>query len=316
MSQEQSRAPFKFGILVLVILLMVILSSKVFPQNAKSPLNISLNLPKFVSTFEFVFQSSRLQKIVAKNLEGKKGSFAVVIEDLTEDDKYSLNGSEPFPAASLYKLYLLARVLKDVEEGKLKLEDKITSSKSYLTSQLGSVDFGYEEAPETITYTIDEALTRVGRISDNFASIMLTNKVGVERLRETPYELEATNTDIKSPTSTTASDIAVFFKKVHDQKIYSPAVSENIVKYLLLNQLSNRIPAGVLAARSESEGVKIVHKTGELARVRHDAGIVYLEGRPYLIVMMSKDLRDENEGIETLANISRDIYQYFSSKNK
>lgn len=291
--------------------------------------------------FDFSVEQNRndpeLEKIMSAEIRGAEGSFAVYIEELPSSPsatlknpkKYALNELEVFPAASLYKLVLLAAVFKELENGPpvggLKLEDVISSTKSHLEEVFGGVDFGYEEAPEKIEYSVDEALARVGRISDNFAAIMLTEKLRAIRLSqgssnkllvEMAKELGMVNTDFDSdPINTTASDIAIFFRKLYLGQIISPQASEQILKYLSLSQLNNRIPAGV------AEGVKVVHKTGELARARHDAGIVYLNSEKsqesrvksnYLIVLLSKNLKYEDDGVEVLANISKEVYKYFN----
>lgn len=316
----------RFGITVLSGLLALVLLSKI------------LSTFDFSRTFNFEFaikqtkNNPQLESIVAKNLNGIEGRFAVYIEELPANNsdggkvdnsftlladplKYTLNELEFFPAASLYKLVLLAAVLKEVEKGNLALEDQLSGAKSHLVEVFGGVDFGYEDAPEQISYTVDEALTRVGRVSDNFAAIMLTEKLRAIRISEgssnkllieITKELGMKNTDFDTdPIQTTAEDIAIFFKQLYFGQIVSPQVSEKIIGYLNLSQLNDRIPAKL------PEEVKVVHKTGELARVRHDAGIVYGE-RPYLIVLLSKDLKYEDQGIETMANISQEVWEYFN----
>lgn len=309
----------KLATWVLVFLATVLISSKFI----QGPFDNSEVLG-FASSFSFVFQSSELSKIVQENLSGKKGEYAVYIEDLSDGENYGLNQFDSFPSASLYKLYLIAAVLKEVE---LTMQTEITASKSHLTEVLGELDFGYAEAPEQITYTIEEALTRVGRISDNFASIMLVEKVGWDKIQDISDALGSTNTLIKSPIQTSAGDIGIFFKKLHHQEIVSAEVSDKIVEILSLNQINNRIPSGIAKALGQpledvlTDKIRIVHKTGELARLRHDAGIVYLPNltsevspKAYIIVLMSKNLQYEDEGIETLANISKEVYEYFKNK--
>ena len=296
----------KLGLIVLALVLLVAISSKLFSGPFKQAL-----------TFSFSFQSEKLNSIVSKNT-GKIGEYTVYIEELApEGEIYALRSSDAFPAASLYKVYLLAAVLKKIEDGPstssgLKLEDGVTAEKSHLIEVLGNDEFGIQDLPDQVEFTVDEALTRVGRISDNFASLMLAEAVGWEKIQSMADSMGAKNTKVYPPPAgggliqTSAEDIALFFKKLHRREIVSSAVSEQIIKYLSLNQINDRIPAG---------GGKVIHKTGELPRVRHDAGIVDLgNGRAYIIVLMSKDLQYEDEGVETLAKISKDVYEYFKRK--
>lgn len=312
----------KLGIITLFVLVGLVAFSKFFNHESQ-PYKL---MPSKTFNFEFKNNileqrsfSSALESIIQKNLPDGNGRYAVYVENLQSREKFALNEKEIFPAASLYKLIVMAAVLKEVEAGEIVLEDKVSATKAHLVEVLGGVDYGYEEAPGTISYTVDEALTRVGRISDNFAAILLTEKLRKVRLSrlndenkllvQMVQELGMENTSFDDdPTSITAEDAAIFFKLLYQGKVVSPKVSEQISNYLSLSNLDNRIPAQL------PEGVKVIHKTGELAHVRHDAGIVYIENAPYVIVLLSKDVKYEDSAIETLAQISADVYEYFNRK--
>lgn len=267
------------------------------------------------SNFSFEFKSNDLSEIVNENLPGNNGQYAVYIEDLSDGENYSLRSLDSVTAASLYKLFLLAAALKEIEDGNLKLEGQLSISKQELIKNLGEDEFGIEDLPNQIEFSIQEALERVGRISDNFAAIMLGNKIGWEKVQQMVSDLGAKNTSIKDPIQTSAEDIALFFKKLYRKEIVSVKVSEELEKYLALNQFNDRIPAGV------PKDTRVIHKTGELAGVRHDAGIVYLtnltnkSNKSYVIVLLSKDLQYEDEGVEALARISQRVYEYFQHKS-
>lgn len=351
----------KLGSYVLVMLIILLGSSKFIqgPFSAQSAV-LGISIPQefwqFSSNFSFTFQSSGLSQVIQDQLKDSEGEYAVYIEHLQTEEKYGFNEHTIFPAASLYKVFLIAAVLKEIElsaishqssdnnviptkagiqltensssTARLSLDTKISASKDHLTGVLGEVDYGYEDAPETITYTVEEALQRVGRISDNFAAIMLAEKIGWDKVQDMVDSLGSTSTRIQSPISTTAADIGNLFKKLYRKEVVSAAVSEKVLELLALNQLNNRLPAKL------PEDVKIVHKTGELSRVRHDGGIVYLSpsnstpeeslpvgappsgvfNRAYVIVLFSKNLQYEDDGVETLATISKDVYEYFKGK--
>jgi beta-lactamase class A len=68
-------------------------------------------------------------------------------------------------------------------------------------------------------------------------------------------------------------------------------------------QLKSGIPAGLpLPAR-------VAHKTGNIATVHHDAGIVYLEDRkPYVLVILTR-FDQAKPRTTAVAEVSRDIYE-------
>jgi beta-lactamase class A len=102
--------------------------------------------------------------------------------------------------------------------------------------------------------------------------------------------------------------MSTYFKALYKGEIVSKTAADDILSILELSQLNNRIPDQL------PEGTKVIHKTGELSKIRHDAGIVYLEGHPYIIILLSKDLLFEDDGIETLSNISKAVFDYFSGR--
>lgn len=310
----------KIGLVVFVLIIVVVLSNIIIHGPFKNTQLPSLNL---VSSFSFAFESQNLARIVQQDLDGKKGEYSVYIGDLTDSEIYTLRSSDSFPAASLYKLYLLAAILREVDRGNLGLEDVLSSDIDHLKEVLGELDFGYEENQGDIKYNVQEALERVGRISDNFAAIMLSEKIGWDKVQAMVDEMGATSTIIKSPITTSASDIGNFFKALYQKKVVNESVSNQVIEFLSLSKINDRLPAGV------PKDVRVVHKTGELAGVRHDAGIIYLPtstsevdkdtsevyARAYVIVLMSKDLQYEDDGVETLAKISKDVYEYFKNKS-
>jgi beta-lactamase class A len=57
--------------------------------------------------------------------------------------------------------------------------------------------------------------------------------------------------------------------------------------------------------------VRVAHKTGNITGVEHDSGIVYLpDGRRYVLVLLSKDLKNVKEGKQALARVSKRIYDF------
>jgi beta-lactamase class A len=62
--------------------------------------------------------------------------------------------------------------------------------------------------------------------------------------------------------------------------------------------------------------VKVAHKTGSINGVQHDSGIVFLpDGRKYVLVILSKDLKNENAAIAGMANVSELIYHHVVGKD-
>ena len=68
----------------------------------------------------------------------------------------------------------------------------------------------------------------------------------------------------------------------------------------------NKIPAQL------PEGVKTANKTGELDNVENDAGIIYDSKNDVVIVFMSQNLSSAGSAQNTIATLSRTIYDYYN----
>lgn len=270
---------------------------------------------------EELFEKSGLGEIVQNRLQGEdQSNYAIYIENLASGEGYALNEQVIYPSGSLYKLYLLAVAFEAMEKGEISEDTVVTSTKTHLKQVLGFEDFGYEDAGNVIAYKVSSILSRIATISDNYASIMLAEKLGWDRVRDYAAKLGAKDTKIDDSLTTTALDTGMFLKKLYKKEIVSEKASGGIIELLSNSKINNRIPAKLPIEKDQENrpvGLKIAHKTAELARLRHDAGIVFLDparGGPYIIVMFSKNLRFEDDGVELLADISKDVYEYFSSK--
>ena len=62
------------------------------------------------------------------------------------------------------------------------------------------------------------------------------------------------------------------------------------------------------------EDVEIAHKCGDLDFLEHDAGIVLLPKRPYLIVVLTKDNPTNQDGREVIGTVSRMVYEEMLKK--
>lgn len=272
----------------------------------------------FTKTFSFNYLEGKnnldqkLATIVKESIGDTKGDFTFYIENLNNPKQvYFLNQDQIIPAASLYKLFLLSAAYEAIEKGEISLDSEITSSTGHLKDVLGSEDFGYQDLiDDEITYPVSEILQRIATISDNYASIMLAEKLGWDKVQLQADKLGMKHTKIEDPISTSSSDIGLYFKKLSKGQVVSAEASQKIIDLLASSKLNDRIPKNL------PEGLKIAHKTAELSRLRHDAGIIFLDGNPYILVMMSQNLEYEDDGVEVLADISGKVYQYFQSQPK
>jgi beta-lactamase class A len=103
----------------------------------------------------------------------------------------------------------------------------------------------------------------------------------------------------------TAAGLAELFEKMAKGRLVSRQASKDMIRILMDQHFNDIIPAGLPA------GTKVAHKTGWIKGVHHDSGIVFLpNGKKYVLVLLSKDLADDQAGARALAAVSAIIYQY------
>ncbi len=57
--------------------------------------------------------------------------------------------------------------------------------------------------------------------------------------------------------------------------------------------------------------LKVANKPGSLEAIRNDSGIVFVEGRPYVICVMTSFLRDERAGEDAISKVSLVTWRMF-----
>ncbi len=103
----------------------------------------------------------------------------------------------------------------------------------------------------------------------------------------------------------TAYDLMLIFEKLGKGEIISKDASRAMINILLDQKFKTIIPARL------PPDAKVAHKTGWFKGTNHDAGIVFLSnGKKYVLVLLSRDVKNEKKGIKNMAKISAMIFKY------
>jgi beta-lactamase class A len=169
----------------------------------------------------------------------------------------------------------------------------------------------YAAVGKTLTLgQLDEAMITV---SSNFAANLLIEKLGVENIRATVTKLGAGGMQLLRGVedqkafdkglnnSTTARGLLVLFDHLAHGTAVDPASDEAMVGVLKRQKFNDAIPAGLPAE------LAVAHKTGNITRIHHDAGIVFAR-RPYVLVILVRGVQEQKESAAVMAAISRAIY--------
>lgn len=254
-------------------------------------------------------RSITLEQSVQTALEGTKGRYGVVIKNLKTDETYSFNQDQEFEPGSLYKLWVMVEVFRQIESEDLKEDQVLSQSIPTLNAKFGISPDAAEQTEGRVSFRVSEALNQMITISHNYAALILSEKVRLSSvarfLEQSGFEDSKVGIDGSDPV-TTPSEMALFYQKLYQGELANPENTIKMLELLKRQQLNHKIPKYLPAE------TVVAHKTGELGWFSHDAGIVYTPQGDYIIVVLSES--ESPKGAEDrIAEVSKAVYEYFTN---
>jgi beta-lactamase class A len=250
-----------------------------------------------------------LQSRLADVAEGLgEGSIAVDAVDLQTGATAGVNASRVYPAASLFKMPILLEVLAEEDAGQLDparevqiQQDDWTDGSGVLQARVGD----YLSVAELTQLMIEQ--------SDNIASLVLLDVVGVPRTNAMAQQLGLTATHVvdhragePGDHTTSAQDMAHLFSELATGAAVNQRVSERALSLLELKQsvtwLRDDLPFWV----------KVAHKWGDLPDARHDAGIVFTPRGSFVLAVLTEDAAAD-DAAAAIARAARLTYDYLGA---
>ena len=262
-----------------------------------------------------------------KSFIANQGTISVAFRDLVTGEEIMINESETFHAASTMKTPVLIEVFKQAKEGKLSLSDSIRIRNEFQSIVDGSMySLNPADDSEQKMYglvgkkkALKDLVNDMIIYSSNLATNTVIELVGAKNVMNTMRELGANHIQVLRGVedgkafekglnnTTTAFDLLVIFEAMARGKAVSPGASRQMIDILLHQQFNKMIPARLPTT------VKVAHKTGNITGVLHDSGIVFLpNGHSYVLVLLSKNIDNEETATNLLAGISEMVYKYVS----
>jgi beta-lactamase class A len=277
----------------------------------------------FLSTClaQTVAPSPGKQKILWQKLEAGiqevdqrlDGVMGVAIEDLSTGDHYFLHEDEVFAQASSIKITVLANLYLQAQQGRLKLTDLYTMQSSDLVPDS---DIMGGLSPGVTRLTLRDLATMMVAVSDNSATNVLIDRVGMQNVNAMLDSLGLTHTRLRRKMMdlqaakegreniSTPHEMMTLLDAIFHGKLLNKDSTADFFKMLSTNK-SSFIPRDLPA------DLKVANKPGELEAVRNDSGIVFVEGRPYVICVMTAFLRNERDGEEAISKVSLEAWRMF-----
>ncbi|HST08560.1 MAG TPA: serine hydrolase [Gemmatimonadaceae bacterium] len=248
--------------------------------------------------------------------------------DLGTGDTLFIDADTSFHAASTMKVPVMIELFRRAGTGSFRMDQPLL-----LVNQFASIVDG---SPYSLDKNSDSDSTLYNRIgqrvrvdtllrlmitrSSNFATNTLISLVGAPAVTGTMRSLGASRIrvlrgvedgkafDQDLNNTTTARDMATILRAIEEGRAGSPEATRQMREILLAQEFNERIPAGL------PPGTKVAHKTGDITAIAHDAAIVYPPGRaPYVLVVLTRGIKEAKESDKLIADLSRIIYEHNSA---
>ncbi|MGI8418437.1 MAG: serine hydrolase [Nakamurella sp.] len=244
------------------------------------------------------------------------GQIAVVATDLVGGRRASIAQDEVFTSASLIKLPVMVTVLQQAEAATLPLSRRLAVQPAARVGGAGILT----ELADVAAVSVRDLLTLMIIISDNMATNVLIDAVGMAavnaaiagaalphtELRRTLMNTSAAGRGLENRTS--ASDMARLLELIATGRgLFATEEPYRRARAVLGRQQVNDLLPRYLPA-----GASLAHKTGTLDGIRHDAGIVSVDGLPVLVIAaLTQGFRESAAGCDAsdlVAESGRIVY--------
>jgi D-alanyl-D-alanine carboxypeptidase (penicillin-binding protein 5/6) len=218
----------------------------------------------------------------------------------------------------------MVEAYRQAAEGKFSLTDPVTFRDDDKTPGSGILSTHFSGGA---TFSLRDAIRLMIAYSDNSATNLVLAKIGLPATGEQMEKLGLANTKVHAfvfrPNSsiapersrqfglgsTTAAEMIRLLEMLHEKKLVSAEACDEMLGHLRACQdkrLSRLLPAGV----------KVAHKTGSVAAVRTDAGLIESKSGPIAICVLTRNNKDqrwteENAAEVLTSRIAKEVHDYF-----
>jgi beta-lactamase class A len=264
---------------------------------------------------------------IAAAAKGKVGVMAVVIES---GEMASLNPQDHFPMQSVYKLPISMAVMKQVDAGKLKLDQKVRVTKEDFGSR-GQHSPIRDRNPNGTELTVRELLRFAISESDGTASdvlmrlaggpgaiqaylseLQITDMIVLNTEKEIGQDWETQYRNFASPEAAVA-----LLRALYDRRGLSETSQDLLLKFMTESTPGAKRLKGLLPA-----GAVVAHKTGTsgaqkgITAATNDIGIITLPNGKHLAiaVFVSDSPADEATREGVIAKVARAVWDKFAAE--
>ncbi|MGB9791049.1 MAG: serine hydrolase [Thermacetogeniaceae bacterium] len=244
---------------------------------------------------------SSLRQEVLSYVNTLPGTYGIYFKDLASGESFGINENVPIPPASCIKVPVVLYLYRQVAAGRLQWADRLRYDRAS-DYQVGAGALQYT-ARDGDTFSLRCLATVAITISDNVAHNMLVRNLGYDNVMGYIRSIASNTTRPYGSAATTAKDMGAVVEEVIRFAKENPKLGGR-----LIDDLSHTIFHVGLPGKLPPK-LQVAHKEGSINGVANDMGVVFGK-RPYILVVLSKGITDEDTGFLNIAEISRIVYNY------
>jgi len=297
--------------LIVIILALTNLVSVYFlmqkPAELENPFPLVDFSRSFIPQEHFIVNVSPLREELNDLVSRHKDlQVSLYMEFLNTGSNININSELGVWPASLIKLPIALAATKKVENGVWKWDDELV-----LYDKDKNADFGtlYQQ-PEGSRHTIESLVSELLSNSDNTAYYMLLRNIETLQLEDVVKELGMEGL-YDQDRKIRVKDYGRIMRSLYVSSYLKRENSQKFLTFLTQSTVNDMASQGI------PKHIPFAHKIAINRKllVFGDAGIVYLPNRPYLISLMVQcsDLEQEQEAVALIHDMSKMIYEYFST---
>jgi beta-lactamase class A len=252
---------------------------------------------------------SLVERLIAAESSSGALGVAVSYSDGSQGSSFEHNAERQFRAASVVKIPLMIEVFRQAERGAFSLEDRHTVLPEQKTPGSGVL----LHLHTGVEMTVNDLLYLTISISDNTATNMLIDLVGMQAVNDTMHALGMRDSNLRRPMRgrpaqageienlATPRDYLHAVAAILDDRAASPESCAAMIS-LLERQQNDRRVARFLPASNQ---VRWGSKTGSLTGVTNDVGFVSTPRGTLAVAVFCEGFQDQHEAERVIGEIAR-----------
>lgn len=256
-----------------------------------------------------MYKNEILKENIQNFIALREEDISLVFLDLKDTSNYIyINENESFPSASTIKVLIMAETLNEVMKGIYSLHEKIQVKDS------DRIDYSIISCLENDTYTLIDVVTLMIISSDNTATNILIDLIGMENINNYAEKIGLKNTKLKRKMMdtkaakagreniTSAYDMLNLFEKIYNCKILNSDMCKLMIKILGKNTDYEML------LRYLPSDTKCAHKTGDLYNLNHDIGIFNINEEKYILGVFVRNSKFNHISKDIIGKLSKLVY--------